>query len=177
MFQSIYTTIKTDICKSLGKGLGWVIDSVIDHAISISKYNPLAGSSYKKLPKYLDHPRRGLINIPDIDDSECFRWCLVRYLNSANHHPEIMEKADKDFVKTLDFKDINFLLKLKDIQKIENKNSIDISVFGYENKEKYRIYVPKKCCKWKHFDLSLIGEEEQKHHVLITDFNRFTYDH
>ena len=39
--------------KSLGKGSRWIIDSVIDHTINISKYNPLAGSSYIKLPKEL----------------------------------------------------------------------------------------------------------------------------
>ena len=37
--------------KSLAKGLGWIIDSVIYHTISISKYNALAGSSYIILPK------------------------------------------------------------------------------------------------------------------------------
>ena len=42
---------------SFGKGSGWTIDSVIDYNISISKYNPLSGSSYIKLPKELDHPR------------------------------------------------------------------------------------------------------------------------
>ena len=62
MFQSIYTTLITDIQKYLGKGSRWIIDSVIDHTISISKYNSLAGSSYIKLPKELDHPRKGLIN-------------------------------------------------------------------------------------------------------------------
>ena len=36
---------------SLGKGSGWSIDSGIDHTISISKCNSLAGSSYIKLPK------------------------------------------------------------------------------------------------------------------------------
>ena len=45
MFQSIYTTIILNIQNSLGKGSSWIIDSVIDHTISISKYNPLAGSS------------------------------------------------------------------------------------------------------------------------------------
>ena len=45
VFQSIYTTIISNMQKSLGKGLGWIIDSVIDHIISFSKYNPLAGSS------------------------------------------------------------------------------------------------------------------------------------
>ena len=32
---------------NLGKGSGWIIDSVINHNLSISKYNPLAGSSYR----------------------------------------------------------------------------------------------------------------------------------
>ena len=59
--------------KSWGKGSGCIIDSVIDNNVSISKYNPLAGSSYIKLPKELDHPRKGLINIQNIDDNECFK--------------------------------------------------------------------------------------------------------
>ena len=42
VFQSIYTTTIKSIQKSLGTGSGWIIDSVIDHTISISKYNPLA---------------------------------------------------------------------------------------------------------------------------------------
>ena len=58
MFQSIYTTIITNIQKSLGKCSGWIIDTVIDHTISISKYNPLVASSYIKLPKELDHPKQ-----------------------------------------------------------------------------------------------------------------------
>ena len=65
VFQSIHTTSTSDIQNSLGKG--WIIDLVIDHANSISKYNPLAGSSYIKLPKELEHPRKGLIDIQNID--------------------------------------------------------------------------------------------------------------
>ena len=73
VLKSIYTTIIANIQKSLGKSSGWIIDSVIDHTISISKYNPLAGSSYHKLPKELDHPRKELINAQKIDDNECFK--------------------------------------------------------------------------------------------------------
>ena len=58
MLKSIYTTIITNIQKSLGKCSGWIIDTVIDHTISISKYNPLVASSYIKLPKELDHPKQ-----------------------------------------------------------------------------------------------------------------------
>ena len=58
MFKSIFATIIRNIQKSLGKGWDWIIDSIINHTTSISKYNCLAGRSYKKLPKELDHPRK-----------------------------------------------------------------------------------------------------------------------
>ena len=47
--------------KYLGKALRWVIGSVINHIVDISKYNPLAGSSYIKLRKELDHPKKAWI--------------------------------------------------------------------------------------------------------------------
>ena len=28
-----------------------------------------------------------MINIQNVDDSECYKWCLVRYLHPADHHP------------------------------------------------------------------------------------------
>ena len=44
--------------KLLGIGLGWITDSVIDQNIYILKCNSSAGSSYIKLPKELDHPKK-----------------------------------------------------------------------------------------------------------------------
>ena len=67
--------IISNIQKYLGKGSGSIIDSVMDHTINISKYNPLASSSYIKLPKELDLPRKGVVNIQNIDNNECFKCC------------------------------------------------------------------------------------------------------
>ena len=53
--------------KSVGK------DSVIELIINISKSNPLAGSSYIKLPKELDLPRKSLIYIQNFDGKKCFK--------------------------------------------------------------------------------------------------------
>ena len=53
VFQSIHTTVLWNIQKSLGKGSGWIIDSAIDHTVSISKWNPSDGDSYIELPKEL----------------------------------------------------------------------------------------------------------------------------
>ena len=73
--------------------------SAIDHTISTSEYNILPGSSYIKLPKEFDHPRKYLINIQNTDDNECFKWCLVRYLILGDHHPARISKAEKVFAK------------------------------------------------------------------------------
>ena len=73
MFYTNYTTLITKIQKPLGKGSGWIIDSFIYHTINTSKYNPLAGTGCIKLPKELDHLKKGLINIQNIDDNEYFK--------------------------------------------------------------------------------------------------------
>ena len=111
--------------------------------INISKYNPLAGSSYIKLLKELDHPRRGLINIRNFDDNECFKWSLVRYVNPADRNPARIAKADK------------FPVKIWDIKKKNNgkTNSIGITVFDCENKKKHPIFVSEKWCEEKDGDL------------------------
>ena len=103
---------------------------------------------------------------------------MVGYLNPADHHPTWITKADKDVAKRLDFKDIKFPVKTKDIHKIEKRNSISTSSFGYENKEKHPIYVSKNVVKknmWIY--LLLKGEGEKKHYVFFKDSNTFMYGH
>ena len=54
VFELMYTTIISDIQKSLGKGSGLITDLVIEHNINISQYSLLVGNqltSYIKLPK------------------------------------------------------------------------------------------------------------------------------
>ena len=58
VFEATYSTFISNIQESLGKGSGWIIDSVIDHNINISKHNPLAGNSYIKLPKEWNHLKK-----------------------------------------------------------------------------------------------------------------------
>ena len=132
VFELVYSTIPTNMQKPLGRNSGCIIDSVIDHNINVSEYNPLAGSSYIKLPKELDHPRKHLINIQNIDDSKCFKWCLVKCLHPADLNPARISKADKNFAKILYFKDIKFPVKTRDIYKIEKLNFISVRYFGYE---------------------------------------------
>ena len=74
------------------------------------------------------------MNIHDTDDNECFKLCFVRYVKYSSK----MQKNYKSLID-LNFECIKFPVKIRDVHKIENKTSVNISVFGYENKEKYPI--------------------------------------
>ena len=69
---------------------------------------------------------------------------MVRYLNPSNNHPARITKPDKEFAKKLDLKNIKFWVRNRDTHKTEKTNSINVSDFDYENKEKHPIYVSKK---------------------------------
>ena len=62
-----------------------------------------------------------MINIQNIVDNECFKWCLFKYLNPANHYPTRITNTNNDSAKKLDFKDLKFPVKISDIYKIEEK--------------------------------------------------------
>ena len=73
---------------------------------------------------------------------------LLFYLRSADNNPRRITNAVKLFGDDLDFEEIKFLVKIKDIRKTKKKkNSLGASVFGYEVKEKYPIYVSKNALK------------------------------
>ena len=58
VIKSIYATVISNIQQFLGKGSGWIIDSVIEYNIYISKCNPLACRGYIKLTKELDYLKK-----------------------------------------------------------------------------------------------------------------------
>ena len=165
--------IMIDIHKWISEGSAWIIKSINGHYINIIKYEPLTGSSYIQLPTELQHHQKGIINLQN-RDNECFRWCHIRHLNPRNDNPQRIKKIDKSFVEKLNYQGIEFPVSVKQYNKVETQNNININVFGYENKQAYPIYVSKE-----KFDdvlnLLLISENENKHYCLIKDFNRFMH--
>ena len=160
--------------KWISQGSGWTIQSVDNHYLNIVQYQPMKGSSYIELPQELRHHRKGLINMKN-EDNECFRWCHIRYLNPQNKDPQRIKRTDKEFIKKLDYSGIEFPVATKQYNKIEKQNEININVFGYENKQPYPIFVSKEKYD-RQMNLLLITENENKHYVLIEDFNRFMYN-
>ena len=82
--KSVYSTIASNIQISLRKDSVSIIDSVVDHTINISKSKIVSGGNYIKLPTEFDHPKDVSINLYNINDKKCFKWCLVRYISSRS---------------------------------------------------------------------------------------------
>ena len=158
----------------ISEGSGWVVQSIDNHFLNIVKYKPLNGNSYIQLPLELQNSAKGLINIKN-DDDECFRWCHVRFLNPTLKNQKRINKSDKDYIKNLNYNNIEFPVTNKHYNKIEKQNEININVFGYEQKQAYPIYVSKE--KYNNcMNLLLITKDKNKHYVLIKDFNKFMYN-
>ena len=158
----------------ISEGSGWTIESVDNHYLNIVQYQPIKGSSYIKLPQELRNSEKGLINMKN-EDNECFRWCHIRHLNSQDKNPQRIKKSDKEHIDKLDYSGIEFPVTTKQYNKIEKQNEININVFGYENKQPYPIFVSKEKYD-RQMNLLLITENDNKHYVLIKDFNRFMFN-
>ena len=79
-----------------------------------------------------------------------------------------IRKIEKLFEDELDVEDIKFPVKIKDIHKIEINNSIGISVFVYESKGKYSLYVSRNTSK-EHVN-------PRKYYILGKVFETLMYD-
>ena len=151
---------------------GWIIDKIEDLNIDISNYDPLSGSSYISLPPELKNSVKGLIILKN-KDNECFKWCDVRFINPQNKYADRTKKQDKKITETLDYRGIDFPMKARDYELVEERFNINVNVFGYQNKV-FPLYVSKKPNE-KVLNLLSISNEEKSHYAFIKDFNRLMY--
>ena len=146
------------ISQWVSEGSGWTVQSIESHNINIANYSPLKGSSFIELPPEINRSK-GLVNIKN-KDNECFRWCHIRHLNPQDKNPQRITKTDKNFIEQLDYSNIEFPVTVKQINKIEKQNNIRINLFGYEEKQKFPIYISQEKFQ-DHMELLLINKDKK----------------
>ena len=143
--ESIQTSdqeILNGIAVWLSEGSRWTVESIDKQYINIVKCKPLKGSSYIELPSKLRNSAKGF-NLTN-NDNQCFRWCHIRHLNPQRKYPQRIKKCDKEYIKNLDYMDVNFPVVQKNYRRIEIMNNININVFGYKKQEPYPVYISKR---------------------------------
>ena len=91
--NSAYEELKHRLDIWTGEGSGWIVGTIEDIYIDKANYDPLVGRSYIPLPPELNNPKKVLINLKN-KDSECFKWCHVRFLNLHDKHSERIKKQE-----------------------------------------------------------------------------------
>ena len=115
---------------------------------------------------------KGLINLKN-KDIKCFKWCHVKFINPQIKNSDRINKQDTKIAETLDYRDINFAMKARDYEVVEERFNINVNIFGYENKV-FPLYVSKKSNE-QVLNALLVSNEEKSHYVFIKDFNRLMY--
>ena len=145
---------------------GWYFEEVISFEIHTVDYKPIKGSSHIPLPDFLLR-KKAIINMENKDD-KCFLWCVLRYLHPVQKNASRINDL-KEYENDLNFKGIDFPIRVKDIQKFENQNSNlpGINVFSInDNNKMYPLRLNQKDAK-KSIDLFLFSKDENQHYSLI----------
>ena len=104
---------------------------------------------------------------------KCFLWSVLRYLHPRGKHSTRINDL-REYENDLNFKGIDFPVKVIDIQKFENQNPYlpGINVFSISDDDKiYTLRLNQKDAK-KSIDLFLFSEDENQHCSLIKNFSR-----
>ena len=157
-------------------GSGWTFNSIVSLDIHMVRCRPLRGGTYVKLPKF-PASKKALINMnfrnENKTDNQCFKWCIARALNPVKDHPERITRKLEEQAETLNFKNISFPVKLRDINKFDIQNpNISVNVLGYDD-DKKKIIHPLRISEMdkRLHEVNLLMLED-KHYVLINSMSR-----
>lgn len=154
--------------------------------MSIYEKKNLKGSSYIELPEIIKN-KKCCINVQNKNDNKCFMWSILSAIYPAKKDADRTSKYI-EYMEELNFKDIEFPMKLKDIPKFEKQNEISINVYSYnikindDEKEIMEPYVMYKHSKKYEKLVNLLyfenGENEDfnSHYCWIKNFSAFMSD-
>ena len=105
--------------------------------------------------------------------NKCFLWSILRYLHPIAKHETRLTDIRK-YENDLNFKGIDFPVKLKDIPKFENQNPNlpRINVFLVNDNNKIYLLRLSQKDSQKSIDLFLFSKDEKQHYCLIKNLSR-----
>lgn len=108
------------------RGSGWTISGINYLQMDQTICNSPSGSAYIELPDWMKN-KKAVINIKN-NDNKCFMWSVLAHLHPADQNAERVTKYS-DYVNELNFGDLTFPMKIKDIDKFEKMNDLAVNIF------------------------------------------------
>ena len=174
--KEAYAQLDKHVEKFTSNGSGWILDNVLSLSVNIAKYQPLKGSSYIELPKYLKD-KKAIVNVKNQDD-ECLKWALLAALHPVKKDPQRVNKYMQ--FKELRFTEVDFPTPLSQMPKVERLNNLAINVFGYSKQAGiHPLYLTKDLTP-DPINLLMITEVKDgkvfSHYCWIKNFDKLCHD-
>lgn len=169
-YSQVKHKITTEMESFEARGSQWNLNEIYRLELRVNKYTAFRGSSFMPLPKEVA-AKMAIINIQN-DDTKCFLWSVLAHLHPVKIHAERVSHYRK-YEHELDeaFKDIEFPVKITDIDKFEKRANISVNVFHYESKSTKPLRITKEE-KPIHVNLLFLKDKDTSHYCLITDLWR-----
>jgi hypothetical protein len=165
MYNTMKDRLLEEFTNYVNEGSNWRFKEVKYLEVLIDKNDPLRGSIYKVLPKFIQN-KKAVINIKN-DENQCFIWCLLRAVNPVSKNAERISDL-KSKASTLNWGNMTFPVKLKDIVKFEKLNpNYAVNVFGLDGT---CVYLLRNSNANTDNQINLLLHDE--HYSLINNFER-----
>ena len=139
--KAAFSQILLRIEEFLDNGSNWVVLEISHLDIHIARYQALrGGSTFVPLPPKL-RSKHAIINVQNKDD-KCFMWSVLSAIHPVDRDAYRTSKYER-YQNQLNFDDIQFPVRIRDIARFERSNNIGISIFGWEEED----VVPLRICK------------------------------
>uniref|UniRef100_A0ABD2WXG3 DNA-directed DNA polymerase n=1 Tax=Trichogramma kaykai TaxID=54128 RepID=A0ABD2WXG3_9HYME len=153
--ENVINDIEMRIDRFTENGSGWAINQIICFSSTIMKYDPVKGSSYIDLSRFIKN-KVACCNVQNLDN-RCFEYSILArkyWMTDRAHDPN----KYKQYLGELNMDGLEQPMSIKDIKKFEKMNPT-ISVNVYMLKKKRDIFNIYPVC--------LTNEEKQYHTNLL----------
>ena len=152
-------------------GSGWVFSHFQDRQLTLWQRDPLRGSTYIPLPRWIQ-TRRAPINVTGTGE-ECFQWAILAGMHPVYVNPHRRAMYAEHIAK-YDFSSLSFPVPLQAVGSFALGNNISINVYGvdYDNEVIYPLCNPSILVPDRHVDLLLFEHDGVHHYTTIRDFSR-----
>ena len=170
IFQMIQSSIEPKIEAFTKDGSDWLFNSIQLIKIGVGKYDPISGSGYFQLPKFI-RDKKAVLNIQN-DDEKCFLWAVLagryptRDPKNANRVANYLPHEN-----SVNTRGISFPVTKNDVKKFEENNDISLTIIANEGTNFFPFYISQNI-RTHHINLLLVSNGEQSHYCLINNMSR-----
>ena len=152
-------------------GSGWVFSHFQDLQLTLWQLDPLRGSAYIPLPRWIQ-TRRAVGNVAGTGD-DCLIWAILAGMHPVDVHADRRVKYAEHMGK-YDFSSLSFPTPLQSVGPFALRNNLSINVYGVDddNKVIYPLPLSSTLVPDRHVDLLRFEHNGVHHYATIRHFGR-----